>query len=65
MTMLTKSIRLFPDKWHGLTDIEKRYRQRYLDMIVNPEVRDIFKIRAKITSYIRYFLEDKGFLEVI
>jgi lysyl-tRNA synthetase class 2 len=61
---LTKSLLPLPDKWHGLTDIAKRYRQRYVDLIVNPEVRDTFRKRALITSAIRRFFEDRGFLEI-
>ena len=63
-TILTKSLLPLPDKYKGLTDINKRYRQRHLDMIVNPEVRDTFKKRARITSLIRKILDDKGFLEI-
>ncbi len=62
--LLTKSLLPLPDKWHGLTDIAKRYRQRYVDLIVNPEVRDTFRKRALITSAIRRFFEDRGFLEI-
>jgi lysyl-tRNA synthetase class 2 len=62
--IVTKAISPLPEKFHGLTDHETRYRQRYLDMIVNPEVKDIFVIRSKIVSLIRRFFEDKGFLEV-
>jgi lysyl-tRNA synthetase class 2 len=63
-TMLTKSLRPLPDKWHGLTDIEKRYRQRHMDLIVNPAVRDVFRKRAQITAAIRRFLDTHGFLEI-
>ena len=63
-TLLTKSLLPLPDKWHGLTDTEKRYRQRYVDLIVNPDVRETFRRRAKITATIRRFLEDQGFLEI-
>ncbi|MBD1873315.1 lysine--tRNA ligase [Nodosilinea sp. FACHB-131] len=62
--MLTKSLLPLPDKWHGLTDVAKRYRQRYVDLIVNPTVRDTFRKRALITSGIRRYLEDRGFLEI-
>ena len=62
--ILTKSILPLPDKWHGLTDTEKRYRQRYVDLIVNPQVRNTFRIRAKITAGIRRFLENQDFLEI-
>lgn len=63
-TILTKSLLPLPDKWHGLTDTEKRYRQRYVDLIVNPDVRETFRRRAKITAGIRRYLEDQGFLEI-
>lgn len=62
--ILTKSIRPLPDKWHGLTDVEERYRQRYVDLIVNEEVRKVFEVRAKVISYLRKFLDKDGFLEV-
>lgn len=62
--MLTKSLLPLPDKWHGLTDIEKRYRQRYVDLIINPDVKETFRRRAKITAAIRRYLEDKDFLEI-
>jgi len=62
--MLTKAIRPLPDKWSGLTDVNKRYRQRYLDMIVNPSVRSTFATRARITSFIRRTLDERGFLEI-
>ncbi len=62
--VLTKSLLPLPDKWHGLTDIAKRYRQRYVDLIVNPMVRDTFRKRALVTSGIRRYLEDRGFLEI-
>jgi lysyl-tRNA synthetase, class II len=62
--MLTKSLLPLPDKWHGLTDTEKRYRQRYVDLIVNPDVRETFRRRAKITAGIRRYLEEQGFLEI-
>ena len=61
---LVKALRPLPDKWHGIKDKEVRYRQRYLDLIVNPEVREVFKTRARVVRYIRRFLEDRGFLEV-
>lgn len=63
-TMLTKSLLPLPDKWHGLTDVEKRYRQRYVDLIVNPEVRETFRRRAKITASIRRYLDQQGFIEI-
>jgi lysyl-tRNA synthetase, class II len=62
--MLTKSLLPLPDKFHGLTDVSKRYRQRHLDMIVNPEVRKTFRSRAFITSSIRRMLDSDGFLEI-
>lgn len=62
--MLTKSAAPLPDKWHGLTDISKRYRSRHLDMIVNPTVRDTFRKRAVITSTLRRELDAMGFLEI-
>jgi lysyl-tRNA synthetase, class II len=63
-TILTKSLLPLPDKWHGLTDTEKRYRQRYVDLIVNPEVRETFRRRAKITAAIRRYLDEQGFIEI-
>lgn len=62
--ILTKSLHPLPEKWHGLTDKEARYRQRYVDLIVNQEVRDTFKKRSRILQTIRNFLNDRGFLEV-
>jgi lysyl-tRNA synthetase, class II len=62
--ILTKSLLPLPDKWHGLTDVEKRYRQRYVDLIVNPDVRKTFWRRAKITASIRRYLENEGFIEI-
>jgi lysyl-tRNA synthetase class 2 len=53
-----------PEKWHGLTDVEIRYRQRYLDLIVNPEAREVFQVRSKILSALREFLDARGYLEV-
>ncbi|KAF3635171.1 Lysine--tRNA ligase, partial [Capsicum annuum] len=63
-SILTKSLLPLPDKYHGLTDIDKRYRQRYVDMIANPEVADTFRKRAKIISEIRQSVESFGFVEV-
>ncbi|MHC5671231.1 lysine--tRNA ligase [Nostoc sp.] len=63
-TILTKSLLPLPDKWHGLTDVAKRYRQRYVDLIVNPEVRQTFRRRARITAGIRRYLEERDFLEI-
>ncbi|TYQ15087.1 UNVERIFIED_CONTAM: lysyl-tRNA synthetase class II [Acetivibrio alkalicellulosi] len=62
--LLSKSLQPLPEKWHGLKDIDLRYRQRYVDLIVNPDVRKTFTIRSKIIKAIRSFLDDKGFLEV-
>jgi len=62
--LLTKSLRPLPDKFHGLADQEMRYRQRYVDLIVNPEARDAFLIRSKVISGIRRFMEKRGFMEV-
>ena len=62
--ILTKSLLPLPDKWHGLTDVEKRYRQRYVDLIVNPEVRTTFRRRALITAAIRRYLDQQGFIEI-
>jgi lysyl-tRNA synthetase class 2 len=63
-TILTKSLLPLPDKWHGLTDVSKRYRQRYVDLIVNPEVRQTFRRRALITAGIRRYLEQRDFIEI-
>lgn len=63
-TILAKALRPLPEKWHGLTDVDIRYRQRYLDLIVNPQVRDTFVKRSRIISYIRNYLDQRGFLEV-
>ena len=62
--LLSKSLRPLPEKWHGLKDVEIRYRKRYLDLIVNPEVRETFKIRSKVIQGIREYLNDLDFLEV-
>jgi lysyl-tRNA synthetase class 2 len=64
LNMLAKSLRPLPEKWHGLKDVELRYRQRYVDLIVNPEVKEVFVIRSKIVRAFRNFLDAKGFLEV-
>jgi lysyl-tRNA synthetase class 2 len=63
-TILTKSLRPLPEKWHGLTDVEARYRQRYLDLAVTPGVREVFRKRARLVSTVRRFLDDRGYLEV-
>ena len=64
LKMLSKSLMTLPEKWHGLKDVEVRYRQRYVDLIANPDVRDVFIKRSKIVSYIRRVLDAKNFLEV-
>jgi lysyl-tRNA synthetase class 2 len=64
LRLLTKSLRPLPEKFHGLTDMEQRYRQRYIDLIMNREVRDTFKLRAAIVAYIRRFFIERDFLEV-
>ena len=64
LTFLSKALRPLPEKWHGLTDVETRYRQRYVDLIANPSVHAIFATRSRIIAGIRAFLIDKGFLEV-
>ena len=62
--LLTKSLRPLPDKFHGLADQELRYRQRYVDLIVNPKVRDTFRLRSEIITFLRGYLNAKSFLEV-
>jgi lysyl-tRNA synthetase class 2 len=64
LRLLTKSLLPLPEKWHGLTDVETRYRQRYLDLMVNPEVREVFRKRSRIVALIREFMVDRDFLEV-
>src|SRR6056297_1817419 len=64
LQLLVKSLRPLPEKWHGLQDQETRYRQRYVDLIANPDVRRTFEIRAKLIAGIRAFFEARGFLEV-
>jgi lysyl-tRNA synthetase class 2 len=64
LRLLTKCLRPLPEKWHGLADVEARYRQRYLDLLVNPEVREIFEKRSRIVRLLRRFFEDRDFLEV-
>ena len=62
--LLTKAIRPLPEKWHGLSDVETRYRQRYVDLIVNDDVREIFKKRNKIVNFIRNYLSERDYIEV-
>src|SRR5207237_10508183 len=64
LELLSKSLRPLPEKWHGLKDVETRYRQRYVDLIANPEVRDVFVARARMIAGIRSLLDGKQFLEV-
>ena len=64
ITLLSKSLQVLPEKYHGLKDMDLRYRQRYVDLIVNPEVREVFKTRSRIITEIRAFLDERGFLEV-
>lgn len=64
LRLLTKSLRPLPDKWHGLADLEARYRQRYLDLIMSESTRSVFRIRAAVIDFIRHYLGDRGFLEV-
>jgi lysyl-tRNA synthetase class 2 len=63
-TLLAKSLQPLPEKWHGLVDVEKRYRQRYLDLISNEEVKPIFRLRSQVISALRRFLNERGFIEV-
>jgi len=64
LEFLSKSLRPLPEKWHGLKDVELRYRQRYLDLIVNPEIRETFIARSKIIQALRTYLDRRGYLEV-
>ncbi len=64
LTVLAKALRPLPEKWHGLKDVETRYRQRYLDLVVNPETRETFIARTRIIQAIRRYLDEQGFLEV-
>ncbi|MEO7775845.1 MAG: amino acid--tRNA ligase-related protein, partial [Steroidobacteraceae bacterium] len=64
LDLLVKSLRPLPDKWHGLTDLEQRYRQRYVDLAVSPDVREVFKKRSAIVRGIRSFLDSRNYLEV-
>jgi lysyl-tRNA synthetase class 2 len=63
-TLLAKSLQPLPEKWHGLADVDKRYRQRYLDLIANATAREIFQVRSQVIAAIRQFLNRRGFLEV-
>src|SRR4030043_60084 len=62
--LLTKSLRPLPSQWHGLKEVEERYRKRYLDLIMNPQIKKTFEMRAKITTAVREFLDKEGFVEV-
>ena len=64
LVLLTKALRPLPDKWHGLKDVEVRYRQRYVDLIANPSVRDVFRTRTRIIESIRRLYNERGYLEV-
>jgi lysyl-tRNA synthetase, class II len=63
-TFLSKSVRPLPEKWHGLRDVETRYRQRYVDLLANPGVREVFRLRTRLIQTVRAFLDARGFLEV-
>ncbi|OGW86156.1 MAG: lysine--tRNA ligase [Omnitrophica bacterium RIFCSPHIGHO2_02_FULL_46_11] len=63
-SLLAKIVQILPEKWHGLRDVEARYRQRYLDLIMNDEARDVFRKRSQIVQWIRSFLDQHGFMEV-
>ena len=64
VTLLSKSLQILPEKFHGLTDTDTRYRQRYVDLIMNEEVKDTFVKRSKVISTIRRYLDGQGFMEV-
>ena len=64
ITLLSKSLRPLPEKFHGLTDLETRYRQRYVDLIMNPEVRKTFEVRSRFIKHVRDFLDERGYMEV-
>lgn len=64
LALLTKALRPLPSAWHGLKDVEERYRQRYVDLLLNPQVRQVFDSRTKLVSFLRSFLDKKGFAEV-
>lgn len=63
-TLISKSLHPLPDKWHGLADTEKRYRQRYIDLLANPESRELFRTRSRMVTFMRRFLDERDFLEV-
>ena len=64
LELLTKSLKPLPEKWHGLKDKELRYRQRYVDLIVNPEIKEVFSVRDKIIEHMRNFMKERGYIEV-
>jgi len=64
LKILSKNLRPLPEKWHGLKDVETRFRQRYVDLVMNKEVKDLFTMRSKVINNIRKFLDEKGYLEV-
>ena len=64
VTLLSKSLQILPEKYHGLTDTDARYRQRYVDLIMNEDVKDTFVKRSKVISSIRRYLDGQGFMEV-
>ncbi|MCE5228485.1 lysine--tRNA ligase [bacterium] len=64
LKLLTKSMRPLPEKWHGLKDVEQRYRRRYVDLITNPDVRETFRLRSRAIAFIRRFLDQRGYMEV-
>ena len=64
LQLLTKSLRPLPEKWHGLKDVEIRYRQRYVDLIANPQVREVFRARSRMITSIRGLLDERGFIDV-
>ena len=64
LEFLSKALKPLPEKWHGLTNVDLRYRQRYLDLIVNPDVRDVFIKRTQIIKSVREILDNEGYLEV-
>ena len=64
LDFLSKCLRPLPEKWHGLTDVERKYRQRYVDLVVSPQTRKTFEIRARIVGFIRRFFDARGFVEV-
>jgi len=62
-TLISKSLRPLPDKWHGVTDVETRYRQRYVDLLANPETREVFRTRVRLVAFVRRFLDERDYYE--